>query len=84
MAELLKTKINKKSPKFHKCSPQKCIFKDESSKDVALQCRKCYGAVPMRQFYKSFTTNLKRIMTWQQTQQQKCCQQRQQQQQQTI
>ena len=50
--------------------------------DVALQCRKCYCAVPMPKFYKSFTTNLKRIMTWQQTQQQKCCQQRQQQQQQ--
>ena len=45
MAELLKTKIYKKSPKFHECSPQKCISKDESSKDVALQCRKCHLAV---------------------------------------
>ena len=45
MAELIKTKINKKSPKFHKCSPQRCFFKDESSKDVTLQCRKCHRAV---------------------------------------
>ena len=45
MAELLKTKISKKSPKFHECSPQRCIFKDESSKDVALQCRKCHRSV---------------------------------------
>jgi len=45
MAELIKTKINRKSPKFHECSPQRCIFKDESSKDVALQCRKCHRAV---------------------------------------
>ena len=45
MAELLKTKINKKSPKFHECSPQRCIFKDESSKDVEIQCRKCHRAV---------------------------------------
>ena len=48
MAELLKTKINKKSPKFHECSPQRCIFKDESSRDVALQCRKCHRAVHYR------------------------------------
>ena len=45
MAKLLKTKINKKSPKFHKCSPQRYIFKDKSSKDVALQCRNCQRAV---------------------------------------
>jgi len=45
MAELIKTKINKKSPKFHECSPQRCFFKDESSRDVALQCRKCHRAV---------------------------------------
>ena len=45
MAELLKTKINKKSQKIHECSTQRCIFKDESSKDVALQCRKCHRAV---------------------------------------
>ena len=36
MAELLKTKINEKSPKFHD-SLQRCIFKVESSKNVALQ-----------------------------------------------
>jgi len=45
MAELIKTKINKKSPKLHECSPQRCSFKDENSKDVALQCRKCHRAV---------------------------------------
>ena len=45
MAELKKTKINKKSPKLHECSPQRCFFKDENSKDVALQCRKCHSAV---------------------------------------
>ena len=44
MAELLKTKINKKSHKIHECSPQRCIFKEESSKDVALQCCKCHCA----------------------------------------
>ena len=48
MAELLKTKIDKKSPKFHECSPQRYIFKDESSRDAALQCRKCHRAVHYR------------------------------------
>ena len=45
MAELIKTKNNKISQKLQECSPQKCFFKDESSKDVALQCRKCHRAV---------------------------------------
>ena len=48
MAESIKTKINKKPPKFHECSPQRCVFNKEISKDVALQCRKCHRFVHYR------------------------------------
>ena len=42
---ITKDKNQQEISKISRMSPQRCIFKDESSKDIALQCRKCHRAV---------------------------------------
>ena len=48
MAESTKRNVKENPSKNHECSIPKCIFINESSKNIALQCRKCHRYVHYR------------------------------------